>query len=103
MSPFGFTTYRGSHGSSPKASISTVSTTYFIGPGRGAHASNEVLTITTQSEGSGMDMFSEIQSKDTCGDIDIPEYPLGAISGYNMQVTLRLLKIIIYIYIYINN
>ena len=85
LSPFGFTSYTGNCGIASQGPDSIISTTYFLGPGRGAHANSEILTISTQWK-SSLGSYIETQSKDKCKDIHIPEYPLGAISGYNMQV-----------------
>ena len=86
LSPFGFTTYRGTAGIPLQSSESITSTTYFIGPGRGAHANSELLTISTQSKEPGIETNTVLIQNNKCKDMNIPEYPLGAISGYNMQV-----------------
>ena len=88
LSPFGYATYRGGHAGSSEISEFTVNTTYFIGPGVGANASCEVLTISTQSVESSKNIYSETSSKDRLGIGMIPDYPLGAISGYHMAVLL---------------
>ena len=52
--------------------------TYFIGPGRGANAKSELLTISSNPL---------ITSRDgICENVTIPDYPLGERSGYNMEV-----------------
>ena len=84
ISPFGFTSYRGSSVVKPTKVVKPIiSTTYFIGPGRGAHANSEVLTISTQEDGN---YSMEKISNKKCEGLVLPEYPLGPISGYNMQV-----------------
>ena len=84
ISPFGFTSYRGSSVVKPTKVVKPIiSTTYFIGPGRGAHANSEVLTISTQEDGK---YSMEKISNKKCEGLILPEYPLGPISGYNMQV-----------------
>ena len=87
LSPFGYATYRGTHGSgSSEISKFTVNSTYFIGPGRGANASSEVLTISAQSVKSSKTIYTETTSKHKLREKVIPDYPLGAISGYHMEV-----------------
>ena len=84
ISPFGFTSYRGSSVARPTKVVKPIiSTTYFIGPGRGAHANSEVLTISTQEDEN---YSTEEISNNKCESLVLPEYPLGAVSGYNMQV-----------------
>ena len=84
ISPFGFTSYRGSSVVKPTKVVKPIiSTTYFIGPGRGAHANSEVLTISTQDYGSSS---VERKSNNKCDSLTFPKHPLGPVSGYNLQV-----------------
>ena len=62
--------------------------TYFIGPGREAGAKSEILTISTQSTKSCLSSYNEITSTENCGNVSVPDYPLGERSGYSMEVKL---------------
>ena len=87
ISPFGYTTYRGSHGDSNVIPNMDSSSTYFIGPGRGANAKSELMTISTSSLKSGSCKNNETVSKRNCDNVTLPDYPLGEISGYSIEVT----------------
>ena len=89
LSPFGYVTYRGSHAKTPSSSdtiINIMDSTYFIGPGREAGAKSEILTISTQSTKSCLSSYKEITSTENCGNVSVPDYPLGERSGYSMEV-----------------
>ena len=90
ISPFGYTTYRGSHGDSNVIASTKDSSTYFIGPGRGANAKSEIMTISTTSLKSDSCKNNETIPKRNCDKVTLPDYPLGEISGYNMEVILEL-------------
>ena len=84
ISAFGFTSYRDNSIVKPTRVVKPIiSTTYFIGPGRGAHANSEVLTISTQEDGSSS---VERISNNKCDSLVFPKHPLGPVSGYNLQV-----------------
>ena len=86
LSQFGYVTYRGSHSKTPSTPITIMDSTYFIGPGREAGAKSEILTISTQSTKSCLSSYNEITSTENCGNVSVPDYPLGERSGYSMEV-----------------
>ena len=86
LSPFGYVTYRGSHAKTPSTTIEVMDSIYFIGPGREAGAKSEMLTISTQSTKSCLSSYNEITPTENCGNVSIPDYPLGERSGYCMEV-----------------
>ena len=89
ISPFGYTTYRGSHGDLNVTPSTKGHSTYFIGPGRGANAKSELMTISTTSLKSDGCKNNESIPKRNCNKVALPDYPLGEISGYNMEVIIE--------------
>ena len=94
ISPFGYVTYRGSHAKTEPTTIEVMDSTYFIGPGREAGAKSEILTISTQSTKSCLNSYKEITPEENCGNVSIPDYPLGERSGYSMEVILSIFIVV---------
>ena len=90
LSPFGYTTYRGSHGDSNVISSTKGSSTYFIGPGLCSNTKSELITISTTSLKSDSCKNNETIPKRNCNKVTLPDYQPGGISGYSMEVILML-------------